>query len=85
MAPISLVIAQAEAARAPGLGVAFFDFETVWQRSNEPVTQRQEARGLLLVEPAMRQRSEAVTPQSPAICQLADGALSVTGLLVVEA
>ncbi len=51
---IALVTAQAEAARARGLGVACFDFETLWQRSGEPVEQRQQALGRLFVDPEPR-------------------------------
>jgi uncharacterized lipoprotein YddW (UPF0748 family) len=52
--PIALVTAQAEAARARGLGVAFFYFETLWQRSDEPATLRQQALGRLFAEPEPR-------------------------------
>jgi uncharacterized lipoprotein YddW (UPF0748 family) len=63
--PIALVTAQAEAARARGLGVAFFPFETLWQRSEEPAVLRQEALGRLFVEPQLRPRPTPSPGPSP--------------------
>lgn len=57
-------VGAAEAARARGLGVAFFYFETLWQRSDEPAELRQEALGRLFPEPAPR-TLPAVRSRSP--------------------
>ena len=62
--PIALVTAQAEAARAKGLGVAFFYFETLWQRSEEPAALRQEALERLFPTPAPR-RLTRTPPSGP--------------------
>ncbi|MFM8604831.1 MAG: family 10 glycosylhydrolase, partial [Cyanobium sp.] len=52
--PIALVSAQAEAARARGLGAAFFYFETLWLRSGEPPELRQQVLADLFAAPAPR-------------------------------
>jgi uncharacterized lipoprotein YddW (UPF0748 family) len=58
--PISLVSAQAEAARAKGLGAAFFYFETLWQRSEEPPELRKKAFADLFLAPAPRTLTRAL-------------------------
>lgn len=40
--PMALISAQAQAARAKGLGVAFFSYETLWERTAEPAALRLE-------------------------------------------
>jgi len=49
--PMALIEAQTLAARERGLGVAFFYFETLWQRADEAAALRQEAFARLFAAP----------------------------------
>jgi uncharacterized lipoprotein YddW (UPF0748 family) len=55
--PVALVAAQTEAARERGLGAAYFYFETLWSRGDEPAPVRQEAFARLFPEPAPRRQT----------------------------
>jgi len=52
--PIERVVAQAEAARRHGLGAAFFYYETLWEKAQEPAELRQQALDALYHQPAVR-------------------------------
>lgn len=52
--PIDLIEAQTLAARERGLGAAFFYFETLWSRGEEPASVRQEVFARLFPSPAPR-------------------------------
>ena len=50
--PMERILAQAQAARRRGLGVAFFSFESLWERTEEPVETRLQGFRTLLASPA---------------------------------
>ncbi|MCT0214527.1 MULTISPECIES: glycoside hydrolase family 10 protein [unclassified Synechococcus] len=50
--PMERIFAQAQAARQRGLGVAFFSFESLWERSEELVETRLQGFRTLLASPA---------------------------------
>ena len=67
--PIDVIEAQTLAARERGLGAAFFYFETLWSRGEEPAELRQDALARLFPAPAPRSLTRGVpaaaAPTSP--------------------
>lgn len=61
--PINLILSKVQQSRAQGLGVAFFSYESLWDKAPEPLDYRQSRLQALFNTPAPR--SSSVVTQAP--------------------